>query len=186
MADFNNAVERIVAGLEKRNRLLNPREREIVAYHEMGHALVALALPGRRPGAQGLDHPARRRRARLHDPAPDRGPLPDDPRGAGEQDGGAARRPRGGADRVRPPLHRRRRRPRPRHRHRPRHGHALRHVGEARQRRPGEGRPLLPAGRTRSATAPRERDYSRRDRDGDRRRGARHRRRRLRAHASTS
>jgi cell division protease FtsH len=46
MQDFNNAVERIVAGLEKRNRLLNPREREIVAYHEMGHALVALALPG--------------------------------------------------------------------------------------------------------------------------------------------
>jgi cell division protease FtsH len=46
MADFTNAVERIVAGLEKRNRLLNPREREVVAYHEMGHALVALALPG--------------------------------------------------------------------------------------------------------------------------------------------
>jgi cell division protease FtsH len=46
MTDFNNAVERIVAGLEKRNRLLNPREREIVAYHEMGHALAALALPG--------------------------------------------------------------------------------------------------------------------------------------------
>ncbi|AHF88144.1 cell division protein FtsH (plasmid) [Rhizobium leguminosarum bv. trifolii WSM1689] len=46
MADFNDAVERIIAGLEKRNRLLNPREREIVAYHEMGHALVAMALPG--------------------------------------------------------------------------------------------------------------------------------------------
>jgi len=46
MDDFNNAVERIVAGLEKRNRLLNPREREVVAYHEMGHALVAMALPG--------------------------------------------------------------------------------------------------------------------------------------------
>ncbi|SKA24900.1 ATP-dependent zinc metalloprotease FtsH [Consotaella salsifontis] len=46
MNDFNNAVERIVAGLEKRNRLLNPKEREIVAYHEMGHALVALTLPG--------------------------------------------------------------------------------------------------------------------------------------------
>jgi cell division protease FtsH len=39
-------VERIVAGLEKRNRLLNPREREIVAHHEMGHALVALGLGG--------------------------------------------------------------------------------------------------------------------------------------------
>src|SRR5206468_2516578 len=46
MADFTNAVERIVAGLEKRNRLLNPKEREIVANHEMGHALVALTLPG--------------------------------------------------------------------------------------------------------------------------------------------
>jgi cell division protease FtsH len=46
MEDFTNAVERIVAGLEKRNRLLNPKEREIVAYHEMGHALVAVSLPG--------------------------------------------------------------------------------------------------------------------------------------------
>lgn len=49
MEDFNQAVERIVAGLEKRNRVLNPRERRIVAYHEMGHALVALALPGTDP-----------------------------------------------------------------------------------------------------------------------------------------
>lgn len=46
LSDFTNAVERIIAGLEKRNRLLNPKEREIVAYHEMGHALVAFALPG--------------------------------------------------------------------------------------------------------------------------------------------
>jgi cell division protease FtsH len=46
MDDFNVAVERIVAGLEKRNRLLNPKEREIVAHHEMGHAIVASALPG--------------------------------------------------------------------------------------------------------------------------------------------
>ncbi|AJE47538.1 ATP-dependent zinc metalloprotease FtsH [Celeribacter indicus] len=46
MADFNDAVERIIAGLEKKNRVLNPREREIVAHHEMGHALVAMALPG--------------------------------------------------------------------------------------------------------------------------------------------
>lgn len=46
MADFTNAVERIIAGLEKKNRLLNPRERTVVAHHEMGHALVALSLPG--------------------------------------------------------------------------------------------------------------------------------------------
>jgi len=49
MEDFNNAVERIIAGLERRNRLLNRKEREIVAYHETGHALVAMALPGLDP-----------------------------------------------------------------------------------------------------------------------------------------
>jgi cell division protease FtsH len=36
----------VVAGLEKRNRLLNPEERRVVAFHELGHAMVALALPG--------------------------------------------------------------------------------------------------------------------------------------------
>jgi len=46
MEDFNNAIERMVAGLEKRNRLLNPLERRVVAYHELGHAMVVLALPG--------------------------------------------------------------------------------------------------------------------------------------------
>jgi cell division protease FtsH len=45
LADFTAAIERIIAGLEKRNRLLNPHEREVVAHHEMGHALVAMALP---------------------------------------------------------------------------------------------------------------------------------------------
>jgi len=45
MEDFEEAIDRVVAGLEKRNRLMNPREKEIVAYHETGHALVAEALP---------------------------------------------------------------------------------------------------------------------------------------------
>ena len=49
MEDFNNAIERGIAGLEKRTRLLNPHERKVVAYHEMGHALVAGALPGSDP-----------------------------------------------------------------------------------------------------------------------------------------
>ena len=35
-----------MAGLEKRNRILNPHERKVVAHHEMGHALVAMAIPG--------------------------------------------------------------------------------------------------------------------------------------------
>jgi cell division protease FtsH len=46
IADFTQAIERITAGLEKRNRLLNPHERDVVAHHEMGHALIALSLPG--------------------------------------------------------------------------------------------------------------------------------------------
>ncbi len=49
LQDFTTAIERIVAGLEKKSRVLNPKERETVAYHEMGHALVALSLPGTDP-----------------------------------------------------------------------------------------------------------------------------------------
>ena len=47
--DFTAAVERIVAGAERKGRLLQPHEREVVAYHEMGHALVAASLPGSDP-----------------------------------------------------------------------------------------------------------------------------------------
>jgi cell division protease FtsH len=49
LTDFTAAVERIVAGLEKKNRLLIPEERRIVAYHELGHAIVAIVLPGQDP-----------------------------------------------------------------------------------------------------------------------------------------
>jgi cell division protease FtsH len=47
--DFEEALERMVAGLEKRNRLLGKHEREVVAHHEMGHAIVAMALPDTDP-----------------------------------------------------------------------------------------------------------------------------------------
>ncbi len=49
LRDFTAAVLRIVAGLEKKNRLLIPKERRIVAYHELGHAVVAMSLPGQDP-----------------------------------------------------------------------------------------------------------------------------------------
>jgi cell division protease FtsH len=45
MTEFEDAIERVVAGLEKKNRLINPKEKEIVAYHELGHAVVAMSLP---------------------------------------------------------------------------------------------------------------------------------------------
>src|SRR6516164_4568404 len=44
--DFTAAIERMIAGLEKKSRVLGPEERRRVAYHEMGHALVAATLPG--------------------------------------------------------------------------------------------------------------------------------------------
>ncbi len=43
-ADFSEAIERVVAGLEKKSRVLNDKEKKIVAYHEVGHALVGAAL----------------------------------------------------------------------------------------------------------------------------------------------
>ncbi|GFE71057.1 ATP-dependent zinc metalloprotease FtsH [Chroococcus sp. FPU101] len=46
MKDFAEAIERVVAGLEKRSRVLTPIERQIVAYHEVGHALVGALMPG--------------------------------------------------------------------------------------------------------------------------------------------
>lgn len=46
LEDFTVAIERIVAGIEKKSRVLSPAERRRVAYHEMGHALVASSLPG--------------------------------------------------------------------------------------------------------------------------------------------
>jgi cell division protease FtsH len=49
LGDLQSAVERVIAGLEKRNRVLTAEERRRVAYHEVGHALVALSTPGADP-----------------------------------------------------------------------------------------------------------------------------------------
>ncbi len=45
MADFDEAVDRVIAGLEKKSRVINPREKAIIAHHEIGHALTAELLP---------------------------------------------------------------------------------------------------------------------------------------------
>ena len=50
--DFEVAIERVVAGLEKKTRVMNERERKTVAYHESGHALVAALLPHADPVAK--------------------------------------------------------------------------------------------------------------------------------------
>ncbi|MFQ6040484.1 MAG: ATP-dependent zinc metalloprotease FtsH [Candidatus Poribacteria bacterium] len=45
MKDFDEAIERVIAGLEKKNRVMNQKEKEMIAYHESGHALAAESLP---------------------------------------------------------------------------------------------------------------------------------------------
>lgn len=49
MKDFEEAIERVIAGLEKKSRVMNKQERERVAYHESGHAIVASVLPNADP-----------------------------------------------------------------------------------------------------------------------------------------
>jgi cell division protease FtsH len=45
MAELEEAIDRVVAGLERKSRVLNPKEKEIVAYHEAGHAIVGASVP---------------------------------------------------------------------------------------------------------------------------------------------
>jgi cell division protease FtsH len=49
MAEFDEAIERVVAGLQKKSHVINPKEKNIVAHHESGHALVAELMPGADP-----------------------------------------------------------------------------------------------------------------------------------------
>ncbi|HSQ12510.1 MAG TPA: cell division protein FtsH, partial [Candidatus Deferrimicrobium sp.] len=49
MAEFDEAIERVVAGLQKKSHVINPKEKKIVAYHESGHALIAELAPGADP-----------------------------------------------------------------------------------------------------------------------------------------
>ncbi len=49
MADLDEAIDRVIGGLERKSRVLSEKERDIVAHHEIGHALVASSLPGTDP-----------------------------------------------------------------------------------------------------------------------------------------
>ena len=52
MADFDEAIERVIAGLQKKTRVMSPKEKRTVAYHESGHAIVAELVPGADPVAK--------------------------------------------------------------------------------------------------------------------------------------
>src|SRR3712207_8395517 len=55
MRDFNEAIDRLIAGLEKK-RVMSDRERRTVAYHETGHAIVATVLPNLDPVHRSEEH----------------------------------------------------------------------------------------------------------------------------------
>jgi cell division protease FtsH len=138
MEDFTQAMERIVAGLEKRSRLLNPKEREIVAYHEVGHAMLATTLAGTDPvhkvsiiprGIGALGYTMQR-------PTEDR--LLMTREGTRKQDGGSAGWTGSRVGRVQASVDWRRRRPGQGDGRRARDGDTLRHVGGSGARGAGE------------------------------------------------
>ena len=126
--ELEEGIMRVIAGPEKKTRVMSEKERLITAYHEMGHAIVGhylehsdpvhkISIISPRPGA-GLHDLACRRRTSSSPRAPS----------CTDHDGDDARRPRGRGDRLRRDHHRRVERPREGHRDREADGHALRHV----------------------------------------------------------
>ena len=71
MSEFQEALERIVAGPERKSRVISDAEKAIIAYHEGGHAVVQRILPKCDPVAEGHDHQPRHG-PRLHDGPADR------------------------------------------------------------------------------------------------------------------
>ena len=180
MADLDEAVDRVIGGLERKSRVLSEKERDIVAHHEIGHALVASSLPQADPVHKVTIIPRGVGRSRRHLPAAARGPLPPDAERAGRPDRGAPGRPGGRGSRLRRDLDGRPQRPRARDRDGAAHGHPVRHVGRARPddlRRRAAG--PLPQGLGHLAGA----RVQRRDGAGHRRRDPRHHRQDLRPRA---
>ena len=66
-ADLEESIEVVIAGYQKKNAVLSDQEKKVVAYHEIGHALVAAMQTAFRAGAEDHDHSAHLRRAGLHD-----------------------------------------------------------------------------------------------------------------------
>ena len=104
-AALDEAIDRVVAGPQKRTRIMNDKEKKITAYHEGGHALVAAALPHTDPVHKITILPARPG-ARLHDGAAGRGQVLHDPQRDARPARLRARRPRRRGDRLPRPDHR--------------------------------------------------------------------------------
>ena len=131
MKEVEEAIDRVMAGPERKTRVMSEREKRVIAYHEGGHALVAHILPNTDP-VHKISVIPRGPRARVHAHAAGGGQVPDDPRGARGRARDAHGRPRRGG------AHRRRHHDRRRERHRagdqggPADGDRVRDVGHDR------------------------------------------------------
>ena len=171
MHELEEGIMRVIAGPEKKSRVMSEKERLVTAYHELGHAIVGHTAGERRPSPQGFDHQPRPG-SRLHDLAADRGQVPDHPRRAQRHDGDDPGRPRRRGDRLRGDHHRRLQRPREGDRDREADGDALRDVRAPRAARlRPRSRPALPGPRVLGRAR-----LLRRGRARDRRRDPPHRR----------
>ena len=112
-SEVTEAIDRVIAGPQRKSRVISERERQMTAYHEAGHALVCADAAPRRPGAQGLDRRARHD-GRLHDGRAGRGPAVQDQGPVRGRAGGLHGRARRRDDGLRGAIDRRRERHRAR------------------------------------------------------------------------
>ena len=75
-ADLEESIEVVIAGYQKKNAVLSDQEKKIVAYHEIGHALVAAKQTDSRPRTEDHHHTPHFRRSRLHHAGGDRRQVP--------------------------------------------------------------------------------------------------------------
>jgi cell division protease FtsH len=167
MKDFEAAIDRVIAGPEKKHRTINPEEKHRVAFHESGHTLVAETVPTGQTGAQSLHHPPRRGGAGLYTAAAGGREVPLHRTGTEGPDRHPAGRPGGRGDRAGGCLERRLQRPGAGHGDRPRHGDPAGHERTARSPHLGQAAPAAVPGRGRTGRT----QLQRRDRPPDRRRG---------------
>ena len=132
--ELEEGIMRVVAGPEKKTRVMGEKERLITAYHEMGHAIVGHFLEHSDP-VHKISIISRGQALGYTISMPHGGQVPHHARGAQRHDGDDARRPRRGGDRLRRDHHGRVERPREGHGDREADGHALRHEREARPAR---------------------------------------------------
>ena len=131
-ATLEEAIDRVIAGPERKTRAMSEKEKKVTAYHEGGHALVAHALPNLDPVHKVTILP-RGPLARAHARAADRGQVHPDPLGDDRHPGLRPGRPGGGGAGLPRADHRRGQRHREGHVDGPRDGHPVRHERQARR-----------------------------------------------------